>query len=48
MDARRNRFGLGPVETPFGGVGDSGYGREGGYEGLEAYLETRAVSHLTS
>jgi succinate-semialdehyde dehydrogenase/glutarate-semialdehyde dehydrogenase len=43
-----NHFGLGPVETPFGGVGDSGYGREGGYEGLDAYLETRLVSHLTS
>lgn len=31
-------------ETPFGGVGDSGIGREGGLEGLQAFLETRYVS----
>lgn len=43
-----NHFGLGPIETPFGGVGDSGYGREGGSEGLDAYLETKFVSHLTN
>lgn len=31
-------------ETPFGGVKDSGDGREGGPEGLEAFLVTRYVS----
>ena len=43
-----NHFGLGPIETPFGGVGDSGHGREGGSEGLDAYLETKFVSHLAA
>ena len=28
-------------ETPFGGVLDSGYGSEGGIEGLDAFLQTR-------
>lgn len=32
-------------ETPFGGVKSSGYGREGGTEGLESYLITRNVWH---
>ncbi|MWD29342.1 aldehyde dehydrogenase family protein [Aquicoccus sp. SCR17] len=30
-------------ETPFGGVKSSGYGREGGTEGLESYLTTKNV-----
>ncbi|OIJ64597.1 NAD-dependent succinate-semialdehyde dehydrogenase [Streptomyces mangrovisoli] len=33
-------------EAPSGGVKDSGYGREGGPEALEAYLVTKRVSHL--
>ncbi|MEV6350131.1 NAD-dependent succinate-semialdehyde dehydrogenase [Actinoplanes sp. NPDC051851] len=33
-------------EAPSGGVKSSGYGREGGPEGLEAYLVTKRVSHL--
>ncbi len=31
-------------EIPFGGMKESGLGREGGREGLEEYLETKAVS----
>ena len=34
------------AETPFGGVKDSGYGREGGTEGLECYTVAKNVSHL--
>ncbi|RKF05539.1 NAD-dependent succinate-semialdehyde dehydrogenase [Oceaniradius stylonematis] len=33
-------------ETPFGGVKESGYGSEGGIEGLEAYLTPKLVSQL--
>ena len=32
-------------ETPFGGVKSSGYGREGGTEGLQNYMITKNVSH---
>jgi len=31
-------------ETPFGGVKESGYGSEGGIEGLQAYLSTKFIS----
>ena len=31
-------------EMPFGGINDSGYGSEGGYEAMEAYLNTKSVS----
>jgi len=31
-------------ELPFGGVGISGYGREGGQEGLFEFLRTKAVA----
>jgi succinate-semialdehyde dehydrogenase/glutarate-semialdehyde dehydrogenase len=34
------------AETPFGGVKDLGYGREGGTEGLECYTVAKNVSHL--
>jgi succinate-semialdehyde dehydrogenase/glutarate-semialdehyde dehydrogenase len=40
-----NGFGLAAPETPFGGIKDSGYGNEGGVEGLEAYLSVKFVSH---
>jgi len=30
--------------APFGGIKQSGFGREGGYEGIEEYLETKYVA----
>ena len=30
--------------APFGGVKQSGFGREGGLEGIEEYLETKYVA----
>lgn len=39
-----NSFQVTLPETPFGGVKDSGYGSEGGREGLEAYCVTKCVS----
>jgi len=41
-----NHFGIALPETPFGGIKDSGHGHEGGIEGLNAYLQTKFVSHL--
>lgn len=32
------------VQSPFGGMKQSGIGRESGHEGIEPYLETKAVS----
>jgi len=43
-----NHVGLGIPEAPFGGIGDSGYGREGGSEGLEGYMTTKYISHLST
>ncbi|USJ27975.1 NAD-dependent succinate-semialdehyde dehydrogenase [Ensifer adhaerens] len=40
-----NHIGLGLPETPYGGVRDSGYGYEGGSEALEAYMNTRFITH---
>jgi succinate-semialdehyde dehydrogenase/glutarate-semialdehyde dehydrogenase len=39
-----NHFVASTAETPFGGVKDSGYGREGGTEGLACYTVTKNVS----
>jgi succinate-semialdehyde dehydrogenase / glutarate-semialdehyde dehydrogenase len=32
------------AQAPFGGVKQSGFGREGGYEGIEEYLDTKYVA----
>ncbi|MDH2092337.1 NAD-dependent succinate-semialdehyde dehydrogenase [Rhizobium pusense] len=40
-----NHIGLGLPETPYGGVRESGYGYEGGSEALEAYMNTRFITH---
>jgi succinate-semialdehyde dehydrogenase/glutarate-semialdehyde dehydrogenase len=40
-----NHFVASTAETPFGGVKNSGYGREGGIEGLTCYTVTKNVSH---
>jgi succinate-semialdehyde dehydrogenase/glutarate-semialdehyde dehydrogenase len=39
-----NSVAVSTPETPFGGVKESGYGSEGGVEGLEAYLNTKFIS----
>ncbi len=43
-----NHFVASSAETPFGGVKDSGFGREGGIEGLQGYTVVKNVSHLTT
>ncbi len=43
-----NHFVSAVSETPFGGVKESGYGREGGTEGLECYTHAKSISHLTA
>lgn len=41
-----NHFGIALPETPFGGIKDSGFGHEGGIEGLQAYLSAKFVSQM--
>ncbi len=38
-----NTFAVSTADAPFGGVKDSGFGSEGGPEGMESYLVTKAV-----
>ncbi|MCW5751145.1 MAG: NAD-dependent succinate-semialdehyde dehydrogenase [Alphaproteobacteria bacterium] len=39
-----NHCNIAAAETPFGGVKESGYGSEGGSEGIEGYLVTKFVT----
>jgi succinate-semialdehyde dehydrogenase/glutarate-semialdehyde dehydrogenase len=39
-----NSVAISTPETPFGGIKDSGYGHEGGIEGMEAYMVRKFVS----
>ena len=32
------------AQAPFGGLKESGFGREGGHEGIEEYLDTKYIS----
>ena len=34
-------------ETPFGGVGESGYGKENGIEGLESFLTSKYITEIS-
>lgn len=39
-----NSTAISTPETPFGGIKESGYGQEGGIEGLEAYMVKKLIS----
>lgn len=41
-----NTFGINALDAPFGGVKHSGFGSEGGPEGLAAYMVTKAVHQI--
>ncbi|HEU0221692.1 MAG TPA: NAD-dependent succinate-semialdehyde dehydrogenase [Paracoccaceae bacterium] len=43
-----NSFAVVSPETPFGGVKESGYGREGGIEGIAACMVTKYVAEATN
>ena len=39
-----NRGVISSADAPFGGVKHSGFGREGGAEGIEEYVDTKYIS----
>ncbi|ULN49580.1 NAD-dependent succinate-semialdehyde dehydrogenase [Mycolicibacterium goodii] len=41
-----NSFSVSSIEAPFGGLKDSGYGYEGGYEGLDGYQHHKYINHI--
>ena len=43
-----NTFAISGADTPFGGVKDSGFGSEGGKEGLESYQVVKAIHQAWS
>ena len=43
-----NHHGQPAIETPFGGIQDSGQGKENGMEGLESYMHSKLISHKTT
>lgn len=38
-----NTFAISTADAPFGGIKDSGFGSEGGIEGLESYMAVKAI-----
>jgi succinate-semialdehyde dehydrogenase/glutarate-semialdehyde dehydrogenase len=42
-----NSFAVSHIEAPFGGTKSSGYGNEGGHEGLEAFMHPKYINHQT-
>ena len=40
-----NEMLLAAAEAPFGGIKESGYGREGGALGIKDYLEPKFIRH---
>ena len=40
-----NSFAVSNTDAPFSGVKDSGYGYEGGIEGLNAFMTAKSVNH---
>ena len=41
-----NTFAISGADTPFGGVKDSGFGSEGGPEGLDSYMVVKAIHQV--
>ena len=41
-----SNFDFSAPDTPFGGVKQSGYGREGGLEGMNEYLQTKTSKQI--
>ena len=39
-----NTFALASAETPYGGVKQSGFGREGGSQGIHDYLNIKYIN----